>query len=117
MPACPSQRAMRQKPDIRRRAAAAGIMTEWVDFSGKQHAVSDDSLLALLTALGIEAEPGPAPSTLPPLITARAGERFAMPLRSSTADMRWIAGRPETPERLECKRMRDGLTAIAPDVP
>lgn len=69
-------------------ARARGIETEWWDWQGRKRLVSPDTLRALLTALGTDpSRPDevraahPASWSLPPLLTAEAGEvrRLAVP--------------------------------------
>ncbi|MBV8915175.1 MAG: 4-alpha-glucanotransferase, partial [Acetobacteraceae bacterium] len=70
-------------------AEAAGVVTRWSDYKGDWHDVSEDSLRAVLGALGLpsgsEAEIKQSrdhlahlESGLPPLVTATAGERLTL---------------------------------------
>src|SRR5579884_1108416 len=75
-------------------ARRAGIMVEWRDYADKAHAVTTESLRAILAAVGLPAESSDdlAQSRhrldlqeLPRLITATAGEPIPLPLSAEPA--------------------------------
>lgn len=59
---------------LHRRAREAGVVRDWTDAAGVRRRVSDDTLAAVLEALGRPAEEGEAP-----LITADVGEPVRLP--------------------------------------
>jgi 4-alpha-glucanotransferase len=72
-------------------AEAAGLASRWTDYRNEKHEVTEESLRAVLAALGLPAlSPSDiaqsrellahAESGLPPLITATAGEPVALPV-------------------------------------
>ncbi|TLU72426.1 4-alpha-glucanotransferase [Lichenicoccus roseus] len=77
--------------DLRRLCDRAGVATQWSDIFGKTHQVAAEDLRDILAAigLGVDDDHGIAARieeierelrTLPPLITAAAGERISLPL-------------------------------------
>ena len=95
-------------------AAAAGIAVRWRDVQGEQHAVADDTLRAVLGSLGHDAgsDAGIRESLraakqvsdrLPPLITAVAGDRIALPAPAARTHL-----------ALEDGRTFDGYAEAAP---
>ena len=61
---------------LRRAAVARGVATRFTDAAGGDHRVSDDTLRAVLAAMG-EERPAPSGSAWPPVVVARAGRAHA----------------------------------------
>ena len=106
---------MKGDQEVRQRAEAVGIAGEWADFRGEPHAVSIESLRALLAtvgdAQGNESEP-------PPLITARAGAEFDLPADArGTARITLTLEGQEQSRALETRARGRAMRARAPDQP
>jgi 4-alpha-glucanotransferase len=58
---------------LRRAAEARGVATRFTDAAGVEHHVGDDTLRAILAALGEEPAPSPGGGGWPPVVVARVG--------------------------------------------
>ncbi len=111
--------------DIRQLARAAGLAETWTDALGIPQQVSIDSLRRILDALGlptatsgdIEASRqklGP-PSTLPPLVTMKAGSRLTLPARAGGAARGQLTYEDGSVAALRFSRRGDKLVGPALD--
>lgn len=90
---------------LQRAAKAAGILTEWQDVHGRTRIIAPDTLRALLDILGT----APQVTGIPPLITAEAGQAYAIPGTAAKSQA------PREPGYYERKQGKQSYTlAVAP---
>ena len=107
-------------PDLRTLADTAGVIVDWTDADGVAQRVGDDTLVAVLDALGIhartpakcreaQAELNARSTQAPPLVTARAGEPVALGRAGGRVELVHEDG-----DRVELRVAEDGTVPAPP---